>query len=92
MPQLRSGWVSLCPVCCKLPFRGGEMRLDAATGAVVGRAGALLGAEREGAARLGGNQPTIKVLWFWPFHSHSSRLQEENHTVKSYKPHTVDIQ
>lgn len=30
----------------------------------------------DGAVRLAGNQPTDSVLWFWPFHSHSSRLHE----------------
>lgn len=30
----------------------------------------------DGAVRLAGNQPTDSVLWFWPFHSHSSRLHK----------------
>ena len=31
-------------------------------------------AGRVGTQRLAGNQPTARVRWFWPFHSHSSNL------------------
>lgn len=67
VPQLRSGWTSPCPLCCRLLFSGGEMK---------GTPGAELGhGLLAGTVRLAGNQPTASVLWFWPRHSLISSLQ-----------------
>ena len=49
------------------------MRADGRTGAGTPEP---VGPEagRVGTQRLAGNQPTARVRWFWPFHSHSSSL------------------
>lgn len=43
-------------------------------GATATVCGAGAGAGGGGMVRLAGNQPTDKVLWFWPLHSDISRL------------------
>lgn len=81
VPQLRSGWTSPCPACCRLPFSGVEMKEAPGTG--TGRetgpnpeleGGKTTATAGGGIVRLAGNQPTVSVLWFWPLHSDISRL------------------
>lgn len=87
VPQLRSGCRSPCPVCCRLPLSGVEIKEAAGTGmGLETETGPRPDPELEGGGttvtvgggggivRLAGNQPTVKVLWFWPLHSDISRL------------------
>lgn len=90
VPQQRSGLMSPCPVCCRLPFSGVEMRavLDAGVGpGLLGAAATTAATEGStGAMTLAGNQPTPRVLWFWPRHSLNSRLYREIYLFLKTKP------
>lgn len=73
--------MSPCPVCCRLPLTGAEMRAELGGGlggeVLTIAAVATTPGGNDGAVRLAGNQPTVSVLWFWPLHSQSSRLHRE---------------
>lgn len=65
VPQLRSGLTSPCPVCCRLPFTGMEMKEEAlvvGAGPELAGGGTTAAGGGKGMVRLAGNQPALRVL------------------------------
>lgn len=63
----------------------GPELMEGVGGGGVGEAAAAAG-ESVGAVMVAGNHPTASVLWFWPRHSLSSRLEKKEGEDLVIKP------